>query len=93
MEILKVKVKFYSNIRDTLPSLNYGYRPHFVVKGDGEYLGIQFLELDLTENDTFGEAVVKLLYDNVGYYKLKEGVIFDIIEGSTIVGEGYVLKQ
>lgn len=57
MSTIKVKVKFYPQVRKTLPSLHY--RPHFVVSGDSEYLGIEFLELDLTEFSVFSEAKVK----------------------------------
>lgn len=90
MIIKKVKVKFYGQARNSLPSLNY--RPHFMVNGDSEPLGIEFLDLKLKEFDVFTEAAVKLLYENVGYHKLTEGVCFNIIEGATIVGEGYVLE-
>lgn len=92
MKISKVKVKFYSNARNSLPSLKCGYRPHFVVDEDSEFLGIEFLKLDLQEYDVYGEAVVKFLYDNVGYHNLTKGVRFNIIEGTTVVGEGYVLE-
>ena len=91
MRSLRVMVKFYREKRKSIPTSNYGYRPHFVVRGDSEYLGIEFIESELNEFNVFAEAVVKLLYDNVGYHKLKEGVSFDILEGSTVVGEGYVL--
>ena len=89
MRSLRVMVKFYWEKRKSIPT--YGYRPHFVVRGDSEYLGIEFIELELNEFNVFAEAVVKLLYDNVGYHKLKKGVSFDILEGATVVGEGYVL--
>ena len=90
MSSIKIMVKFYPQKRSSLPSLNY--RPHFVVNGDSEYLGVEFLELDLKEYGVFGKAVVKLLYDNVGYHKLNKGVRFNIVEGSTLVGEGEVLE-
>ena len=90
MSNIKVTVKFYPKSRSSLPSLNY--RPHFVVNGDDEYLGVVFLELDVKEYGVFGEALVKPLYDNVGYHKLNKGVHFNIVEGSTLVGEGEVLE-
>ena len=90
MNSMKVMVKFYPKKRSSLPSLNY--RPHFVVNGDSEFLGVEFLELDLKEYDIFSEAVVKLLYDNVGYHKLNKCVRFNIVEGNTLVGEGEVLE-
>lgn len=92
MQKLKVKVKFNSTTRKSFPCLYYAYRPHFVVDGDSEILGVEFLESDLNEFDVFGEAIVKLLYDGVGYRKLQKGVKFKIVEGgATVVGEGYVL--
>ena len=92
MNILKVMVKFYPKKRSSFPSLHYAYRPHFVVNKDSEMLGVEFIESDLVEFNVFGEAIVKLLYDNVGYHKLQKGVTFNIVEGgATTVGEGYVL--
>ena len=90
MSNIKVTVKFYPKCRSSLPSLNY--RPHFVVNGDSEYLGVEFLELHVKECGVFGKALVKPLYDNVGYHKLSKGVRFNIVEGSTLVGEGEVLE-
>lgn len=90
MKTLKVKVKFFIDKRNSFPSLNYGYRPHFVINGDTEMLGVEFLESDLKEFDKFGEAKVKLFYDNVDYSKLSKGVTFNIVEGSSVVGEGKV---
>lgn len=91
METLKVKVKFYSDNRNSFPSLNWGYRPHFMVKGTAEMLGVEFIKSDLLEFNKFGEAEVKLLYENVDYSKLTKGIVFDILEGSHVVGEGAVL--
>ncbi|MCM1367697.1 MAG: hypothetical protein NC184_02675 [Roseburia sp.] len=90
MRTIKANVKFYRGTRNSLPSINY--RPHFVVNGDNELLGVEFIELDSKEYGVFGNAVVKLLYDDVGYYKLKIGVRFNIVEGTRIVGEGIVLE-
>ena len=91
MKQILVKVKFYSGARKSFPCLCYAYRPHFVVDGDSEMLGVEFLESDFNEFDVFGEAIVKLLYDGVGYHKLQKGAKFSIVEGATSVGEGYVL--
>ena len=90
MSDIKVTVKFYPKSKNSLPLLNY--RPHFVVNGDSEYLGVEFLELDVKEYGVFGKALVKPLYDNVGYHKLNKGVHFNIVEGSVLVGEGKVLE-
>lgn len=81
-------------MRKSFPSLKYGYRPHFVVNGDEELLGVEFSGSDLNEYDKFGEATVKLLYDDfdVGYHKLTMETGFKIVEaGQKVVGEGYVV--
>ena len=91
MRTIKVRVKFYPNKRSSFPPLNCGYRPHFVINGDTELLGVEFLKSDLTEFNQFGGAIVKLLYDTVDYSKLTKGTEFTIVEGSLIVGEGSVL--
>lgn len=91
MKTIKVKVKFYADKRNSFPSLNYGYRPHFVASGDTEMLGVEFLESGLAKFNEFGEAVVKLLYNKVDYSKLEKGVTFNIVEGPRVVGEGSVL--
>lgn len=91
MKELVVCVKFFSDKRKDFPSLNYTYRPHFVVEGDSELLGVEFVGSDLTEFNCYGNASVKLLYDGVNYFKLKQGVKFKIVEGSRIVGDGYVI--
>ena len=94
MKELTVRVKFFSDKRKDFPSLNYAYRPHFVVAGDDELLGVEFVGSYLTEFDRYGEARVKLLYDGVGYFKLIDGVAFNIVEGgSRIVGTGYVINH
>ncbi len=94
MNILLVKVKFYNDRKRPFPLRCYSYRPHFVVDGDTEMLGVEFLESNVAEFDKFGEAIVKLLYDNVGYYKLAKGVGFKIVEGGfKVVGEGCVIEN
>lgn len=92
MNTLLVRVKFYSDKRKSVPSMYYAYRPHFVVDGDCERLGVEFIESDLNEFDKFGDAVVRLVYDGVNYSKLAVGVKFKIVEGSTVVGEGCVIN-
>ncbi|MDE7107348.1 MAG: hypothetical protein K2O39_03410 [Clostridiales bacterium] len=88
MKLIEVKVLFYSDKRKSLPC-PFDYRPHFVVNGN--YLGVQFVECDLTEFDKFGTAIVRLVYDGVDYSLLTENVQFDVVEGATIVGKGYVV--
>lgn len=88
MKLIEVNVLFFSKKRKSLPC-PFDYRPHFVV--NGSYLGVQFVECDLTEFDKFGTAIVKLIYDGVDYSPLTENTQFDIVEGATIVGKGYVI--
>lgn len=89
-----VKVKFYSNsIRKALPVLtaNSGrYSPHFVVEGDIEYLGVTFVDGDVSVFDKETDAIVITPYDGVGYHKLVKGAKFLIKEGPHTVGEGIV---
>jgi len=42
----EVKVCFFTNSYREKPPFGTNYRPHFVVKGTTEYLGIQFNNLD-----------------------------------------------
>lgn len=89
MRLKEVKVLFYSNRRKTLPLPDY--RPHFVVNGKTEMLGVQFIECDLTEFDKYETAIVRLVYDGVDYSALTENAQFNIVEGPFVVGKGYVI--
>jgi hypothetical protein len=88
----KVKVWFFDGVRKKPP---YGerYRPHFVIKGTEDYLGIQFAKLEKTP---FAEHIITevhfIFYGAVDYSKLCAGVEFEIREGSKIVGEGIVIR-
>jgi hypothetical protein len=68
-----------------------GYRPHFVVEGDTEYLGVMVAAKQpglLIEFD----AVATLVYEGVGYAKLVDGAVFSIVEGGRHrVGRGIVV--
>ncbi|MDE5593566.1 MAG: hypothetical protein K2I75_06510 [Clostridiales bacterium] len=88
MKLIEVNVLFYSDKRKSLPC-PFDYRPHFAV--DGNYLGVRFVECDLTEFDKFGTAIVKLVYDGVDYSPLTANTKFDVVEGATIVGKGIVI--
>ncbi|MDR0440736.1 MAG: hypothetical protein LBI59_07100, partial [Candidatus Accumulibacter sp.] len=62
-----------------------------VVKGNNEYLGIQFIE---GENVIFGKKILgtaECVYDGINYDKLKSGIEFFIMEGENKVGEGKVI--
>lgn len=95
--ILKnANVIFYSNKRETFPILNSkpekneAYRPHLIIKGTKEYLGVEFYRSQLKSFDKYGTANFILLYD-VDYSCLTPGVKFDIVEGTNIVGEGEII--
>lgn len=85
-----VTVTFFSDsVRKTPPCL-YDYRPHFVVKGDDEYLGVRFIDGDSCDFDKAVEAIVLPVYEGVRYDKLTVHTLFSIMEGGNIVGEGIV---
>ena len=93
-----VEVLFYKDgesCRKNPPNLtNRAYRPHFVIKGTKEYLGVWFVEGDFAELGTKINAVVETIYDNVDYTLLLNfGTEFDIAEGGNIVGKGKVIEQ
>lgn len=89
-----VRVKFFQNsIREKLPcfSADMGrYSPHLVVKGDDEYLGVNFVDGGACEFDKENDMIVESIYEGVGYHKLVEGAEFFIMEGPHVVGEGIV---
>ena len=87
-----VKVKFYSNsIRKKPPCIDRGrYSPHLVVEGDIEYLGVTFVDGNISVFDNETDAIVVAPYDAVGYHKLVKDAKFLIKEGPHTVGEGIV---
>ena len=91
------KVIFFSDKRKSFPILTSsvegktGYRPHLVIKGTTEYLGVEFYCSQLQSFDKYGTASIRLLYDGIDYSGLKVGTKFDIIEGSNVVGEGEII--
>lgn len=86
-----VTVTFFSSKRKTAPCLqSESYRPHFVVKGDDEYLGVCFIDGAACAFDKVIPAAVLPIYEGVGYEKLKPRTQFLIMEGGNMVGEGTV---
>ena len=66
------------------------YRPHLVVEGDTELLGVMLAAKQpglLIEFD----AVATLVYEGVGYAKLVDGAVFSVVEGRHRVVRGVVL--
>lgn len=96
-EYVYVKILFYDKgqgIRHKPPNLsNYKYRPHFLVKGDNEYLGVQFLDGETVVLGKPVLATAQLVYEQVDYTPLVEGAEFFVVEGANKVGEGIVLKK
>ena len=94
-DLYLVKVKFFSNsTRETPPCINpemeKWYSPHLIVKGDREYLGVRFVDGNISVFDEEIDAIVVSLYEGVGYHKLVKDTEFLIMEGPHTVGEGLV---
>jgi hypothetical protein len=92
-----MEIIFYTKsqyCRTTTPNLNNErYRPHLVVKGQNEYLGVEFIE---GENVVLGEsilAVAECIYEGVNYESLQPNVSFVIMEGANKVGEGKIIER
>ncbi len=84
-------VTFFSKKRRTPPNLNNGmYYPHFVIKGTEEYLGINFIDGEDVIFDKPIRADALPVNDDIDYSDLQAGTEFLILEGSAIVGEGFV---
>lgn len=93
--VLYVEVIFWSGKRSTPPSLISGkYRPHFVVKGTSEYLGVCFLDGTECAFDEPALGNAQPLYpDTVDYGPLEDHAEFLIYEGANAVGEGRILGR
>lgn len=83
-----VEVLFYKDIRETPPILkDCIYRPHFVVKGTSDYLGVWFIDGDNVKFGIKMAAIVETIYDKVNYsILLRPDNEFYILEVATIVG-------
>ena len=71
------------------------YRPHFRVRGgDGEYLGVGFVDGPDEAVQPGGStyATVRFMYPGVNYDPLVVDCEFDIMEGGKVVGSGKVTK-
>lgn len=84
-------VTFFSKKMTNLPNLNNGkYSPHIVIKGTKESLEINFID---GEDVIFNQPIranALPVNEDVDYSSLQLGVEFFIMEGSAIVGEGFV---
>jgi translation elongation factor EF-Tu-like GTPase len=72
------------------------YRPHFRVRdGDGEYLGVEFVDGPDAPVPPGGitYATVRFIYEpEVCYDALVVGARFEVMEGSRVVGTGQVTR-
>jgi hypothetical protein len=73
------------------------YRPHFrVCQGDGEYLGVEFVDGPDDPVAPGGSmyATVRFVYEpRVCYDALVVGAQFEVMEGSRVVGTGRVTRR
>ena len=84
-------VTFFSKKLTNPPNLNNGkYRPHIVIKGTEEQLGINFIDGEDVIFDQPIRANALPVNENLDYSSLQVGTEFLILEGSLIVGEGLV---
>jgi hypothetical protein len=93
-----MEVLFYDkgqHCRKKPPNLNNGkYCPHLVIKGQKEYLGVQFIHGE--EKIVLGEiteALAECVYEDIDYELLRQDVSFFVMEGPHRVGEGKVLER
>lgn len=84
-----VEVMFYRDVRKTFPARLY--KPHFIVRGTDDYLGIIFAELDAAPFGEYTTGIIEFLYEGIDYSKLISGVDFIIKEGAVEVGKGIIL--
>lgn len=84
-------VTFFSKKRGTPPNLNNGkYSPHLVIKGSDQLLGVNFIDGEDVIFDKPIRADALPVNDDIDYSDLQAGTEFLILEGSAIVGEGFV---
>ena len=88
-----VEVWFFEIANRKSPPHGWTYRPHLIVEGTEELLGVEFINLD---ESAFNEHVlceIRLPYPGIDYSQLKQGAYFDIVEGGRkIVGKGFVFE-
>lgn len=84
-------VTFFSNKRGAPPNLNNGkYYPYLVIKGSDQQLGVNFIDGEDVIFDKPIRANALPVNENIDYSALQAGTAFLIMEGSAIVGEGFV---
>ena len=84
-------VTFFSKKRKIPPNLNNGkYCPHLVIKGSDQLLGVNFIDGEDVIFDKPIRANALPVNEDIDYSALQDGTEFLILEGSAIVGEGFV---
>jgi hypothetical protein len=70
------------------------YAPHLLVPPKNEYLGVRVVDSDGDLGKADAQSVTwELLYSGVDYSALAPGAQFNIVEGSTVVGTGTVVRR
>ena len=84
-------VTFFSKKMVNPPNINNGkYSPYIVVKGTEEHLEVNFIDGEDVIFDQPIRANALPVNENLDYSSLQVGTEFLIMEGSLIVGEGFV---
>ena len=84
-------VTFFSKKMTNPPNLNNGkYSPHIVVKGTEEQFEVNFIDGEDVIFDQPIRANALPMNEDVDYSSLQVGTEFLIMEGSSIVGEGFI---
>ena len=84
-------VTFFSKKNTNPPNLNNGkYSPQIVIKGTEEHLEVNFIDGEDVIFDQPIRANALPVNENLDYSSLQVGTEFFILEGSTIVGEGFI---
>lgn len=84
-------VTFFRKKRSTPPNLNNGkYCPHLAIKGSEQLLGVNFIDGEDVIFDKPIRANALPVNEDIDYSVLQVGTEFLILEGSAIVGEGFV---
>lgn len=86
-------VIFFKDNRKKVPDLNSGaYRPHLIIKGENELLGVCFTNGEEVEFDKTIKCSILPLYEGIDYSNLIKGTEFFIVEGKNNVGRGIIEK-
>ena len=84
-------VTFFTEKRRTPPNLTNGkYCPHLVIKGSEQLLDVNFIDGEDVIFDKPIRANALPVNEDIDYSALQVGSEFLIVEGSAVVGEGFV---